>query len=74
MAYPDEVRAANVLVQLAERILLKAVTSPLNSHLQLSNQILMSILESTDYAYHSKMAASFMRMIEALYLELKTLK
>lgn len=33
IAYPDEERAANVLVQLSEHILLKAITSPLNLHL-----------------------------------------
>ena len=74
VAYPDEDRATNVLVQLAERIHLKAVTSPLNLHLQISNQILMSLLESTDATYHSKIAESIMKMIEALYLELKNMK
>ena len=37
IAYPDEERAANVLVQISERILLKAMTSPLNLHLSMSN-------------------------------------
>ena len=74
MAYPDEDRAANVLVQLSERILLKALTSPLNLHLSISNNILMSLLESTDFEYHSKIAAALMKMIEALYLELKNMK
>ena len=74
VAYPDEERAANVLVQLSERILLKAMTSPLNLHLSISNNILMSLLESTDFEYHSKIAAALMKMIEALYLELKNMK
>ena len=74
MAYPDEDRAANVLVQLSERILLKALTSPLNLHLSISNNILMSLLESTDFEYHSKIASALMKMIEALYLELKNMK
>lgn len=44
LAYPDEERAAQVLVQLSERIFLKAATSPLNLHLSTSNQILLSLL------------------------------
>jgi hypothetical protein len=60
IAYPDEDRAATLLVQLSERILLKSMTSPLNAHLSLSNRLLMSLLENTDFNYHSSMAASIM--------------
>ena len=50
------------------------MTSPLNAHLALSNKILISLLENTDFAYHSNMAASIMQMIEAFYQELKSMK
>ena len=74
MAYPDEEVAAKVLVQLAERVFLKAVTSPLDHHLTLANHLLRSLLENTDYEYHSKIASSIMQMIDALIFELKSMK
>lgn len=61
-----------MIVQLSEQIFLKAVTSPLVIHQHLSSQILMSLMQSTDFAYHSAMGEQMMVMIEALYIELKT--
>ena len=74
LSYPDEERRAEVIVQLAEHIYMKAATSPLTVHTGFSNQLLINLLRSTDSEYHSTMARQVMRLIEALYLELKTLK
>ena len=73
-SYPDEEVAASLIVELTERIFLQSVTSPLNLHLSIANKVLVSLLESTAFEYHSKLASSIMSLIEALYLELKTLK
>ena len=74
LAYPDAERAAQIVVQLSERIYLKAATSPLTVHTPLANQLLMHLLQSTDFKYHSAMAKALMNIYEALFLELKTLK
>ena len=54
--HPDEDRTAQVLVQLAERLFLQAVSSPLTVHTQLANSLLVSILQSTEASYHSALA------------------
>ena len=74
LAYPDEERRAEVIVQLAEHIYMKAVTSPLTLHTGFSNQLLISLLRNTDEEYHTTMGTQVMRLIEALYLELKSMK
>jgi len=70
-AYPDEERAAGLLTQLSERIFIKALTSPLNAHIQLSNKVLIHMLETTDPEYHKEVSKVIIRMMEILYKELK---
>ena len=62
--YPDEVKAAGLMCQLSERIFLKTLTSPLNVHVVLCNQVLLHMLSNTESAYHRSISKSIIKMMD----------
>ena len=59
------------MCQLSERIFMKTLTSPLNIHVMLCNQILLHLLQNTESEYHMAISKSIIKMMDALYKELK---
>ena len=56
---------------MAERIFLKSLTSPINAHVVLSNSVLLNLLSNTDFEYHRELAEQLLKMMQALYKEIK---
>ena len=71
IAFPEEEKAAGLLCQLSERIFLKTLASPLNVHVMLCNQVLLHLISNTDAVYHSALSKAIIKMMDALYKELK---
>jgi hypothetical protein len=70
-AYPDEELAAGLLLKCSESMFLKTLTSPLHAHIDLCNNIFLHLLESTDFEYHRALGRAILKLLDALYIELK---